>query len=194
MTEVDWVEYCSRNLSSWAQPGAGEVAALAARRRKSPLTAALFQENDLPEFYRWSRDFSPSDLAVAASAKSSTPFAAVDAVRVLERAASGHIKRLEVAGRAANGTPLSVVYEKDAAIRSLLSGRLGSTTALPSSTFVVLPRRENGNVTRWVFKGAGWGHGAGMCQRGAQNHALAGWNARRILQWYYAGVEVQPAP
>ena len=74
----------------------------------------------------------------------------------------------------------------------MFSGRLGSTTALPSSTFVVTPQTDAaGALTGWQINGAGWGHGVGMCQRGAQNHALSGWDARRILNWYYHDVEVK---
>lgn len=193
MTEADWLFYCSHNLPSYAQPGEDEVRALRARRRKSARTAELFQEDDLPEFYRWSREVSLSDLASAASLKSPVPFASVEKIEVVDRAASGHIKKLDVIGKAADGTPVRASYEKDGAIRSMLSGRLGSTTALPSSTFAVVPRLANGVLTGFAFKGAGWGHGAGMCQRGAQNHARAGWSARQILQWYFNGVELRQA-
>jgi SpoIID/LytB domain protein len=76
----------------------------------------------------------------------------------------------------------------------MFSGRLGSTTALPSSTFVVLPQRAaNKALTAFVIKGAGWGHGAGMCQRGARTHAQQGWNALRIINFYFRGVEVRRA-
>jgi SpoIID/LytB domain protein len=57
---------------------------------------------------------------------------------------------------------------------------------------VALPQQNpDGTVAGWILKGAGWGHGVGMCQRGAQNHALNGWDARRILRHYYTGVEIQ---
>ena len=49
----------------------------------------------------------------------------------------------------------------------------------------------NGKLQGWQLRGAGWGHGVGMCQRGAANHALAGWNARQIIRWYYQGVEIR---
>ena len=86
----------------------------------------------------------------------------------------------------------TVVLESDGPIRAMFSKRLGSTTALPSSLFVISPLRgADGTLAGWTFAGAGWGHGVGMCQRGAQNHAKAGWDARRILAWYYRGVELR---
>ncbi len=88
--------------------------------------------------------------------------------------------------------PKTVVLESDGPIRAMFSKRLGSTTALPSSLFVITPQTDaGGQVTGWNFAGAGWGHGVGMCQRGAQNHALSGWDARRILNHYYRGVEIR---
>lgn len=37
------------------------------------------------------------------------------------------------------------------------------------------------------FSGAGRGHGAGLCQRGAVEHAKNGWSAEQILAHYYLG-------
>ena len=200
MSEADWQRYCSQSLPTFARPGAAQFRVLASRRR----TSSLFQPGDLPEFYRWTRAISPQELAEALGSR--TAMEKVTEMRVLERAASGHIKRLLINGKPVkpedsnNKSPLpgtqplpsSIVLDGDSQIRAMLSGRLGSTTALPSSTFVVLPRRDAaGNLTAFVLKGAGWGHGAGMCQRGAQNRAAAGWNARRIINFYFRDVEVR---
>lgn len=184
MNEAKWASFCTRNLPSWAQPSQSEIKALRQRRQNNARTASLFQADDLPEFYRWTRVLTASQMALVLKAAG----AVATEVRVLERSPSGHIKRLQVVGHDQNGAALFATYEKDSQIRSMFSGRLGSTTALPSSTFVIFPRRENGPITSWVFKGAGWGHGAGMCQRGAQNHANEGWSATQIIKWYYRGV------
>lgn len=43
----------------------------------------------------------------------------------------------------------------------------------------------------WAFlSGRGWGHGAGMCQCGAEGMARSGKKAEEILQYYYPGCEV----
>lgn len=45
---------------------------------------------------------------------------------------------------------------------------------------------------KWAFsQGRGWGHGAGMCQCGAQGMARQGKTAREILQYYYAGSRIK---
>lgn len=40
------------------------------------------------------------------------------------------------------------------------------------------------------LSGAGNGHGAGLCQRGALEYARQGWSAERILGHYYAGAKL----
>lgn len=46
---------------------------------------------------------------------------------------------------------------------------------------------------KWVFfSGSGWGHGAGMCQCGAQGMArVAGKSAKQILSYYYPGSDIK---
>lgn len=52
----------------------------------------------------------------------------------------------------------------------------GSATAVPSA---------------FVFRGAGFGHGIGMPQYGAQAQALSGRTAREIIEYYYTGAKVK---
>lgn len=42
-----------------------------------------------------------------------------------------------------------------------------------------------------LFSGAGRGHGAGLCQRGAVEHAKNGWSAEAILTHYYPGATLE---
>jgi len=46
----------------------------------------------------------------------------------------------------------------------------------------------------YVFGGRGFGHGVGLPQYGARGAARAGWDAARILGYYYPGISVQPMP
>ena len=200
MTETDWRLYCSQSWPSYARPSDEERASLARRRATNARVAALYGPDDEPEFYRWKRFVSVEDALSAFAAKG---FAQVTNFEIAERTASGHIRQLRVVGRAKptpgaaivpgkEAAPLSIILVGDGAIRAMFSGRLGSTTALPSSTFVVDPNIDgNGKLLGWQITGAGWGHGVGMCQRGAQNHALQGWDARKIIAWYYRGVEIR---
>jgi len=51
-----------------------------------------------------------------------------------------------------------------------------------STNFEVTP-----TASGFLFQGRGFGHGAGLCQWGAQGMAQAGWNYREILAHYYPG-------
>ena len=53
---------------------------------------------------------------------------------------------------------------------------------------------ENSDRTGWIISnGHGWGHGVGMCQRGAQQMAAAGQNDIQILSFYYPQAKVKKA-
>jgi len=195
MTEADWKVYCSTNLPSFAQPTAEDIRELAERRAKSPRVAQMYRPGDLPDFYRWSRTITQAEALRAFGPKMQPHVNSISAWRVMLRAPSGHIKKLQIIGQWIENDTVkstsSFIIEGDGAIRSMLSGRLGSIVSLPSSTFVVLPQYDaNKRPTAFVLKGAGWGHGVGMCQDGAMAHARDGWTARQILNWYYRDVKI----
>ena len=56
------------------------------------------------------------------------------------------------------------------------------------STFWKRLRRRRGG---WEISGTGWGHGVGLCQRGAERLGEAGWSCRRILQHYFRGIRIE---
>jgi SpoIID/LytB domain protein len=44
---------------------------------------------------------------------------------------------------------------------------------------------------QYIFHGAGWGHGVGLCQIGAAVMATEGFSAEEILKHYFRGVEIK---
>ena len=52
-------------------------------------------------------------------------------------------------------------------------------------------RDREGLPTSFQLTGAGWGHGAGLCQIGALGMALRGYEAEQIVRHYFAGVDVR---
>lgn len=91
----------------------------------------------------------------------------------VERGSSGRVWKLLVGGEKGERT----VYG-ELVMRRLLED-------LPSSLFVI--DHEKGV---WRFKGAGWGHGVGMCQMGAVGLGQKGKKYREILSRYYPGTTV----
>ena len=97
----------------------------------------------------------------------------------LERGASGRIVRLRLTGERE-----SLIVGKELEIRRALS-----PSHLYSSAFVV-----TGEGRRFVLRGAGWGHGVGLCQIGAAVMASQGKGYREILAHYYRGTALSPLP
>jgi SpoIID/LytB domain protein len=100
----------------------------------------------------------------------------------LERGVSGRI------------TKMRIVCEKDTLI---VQGELNIRKALSSSTlwsscFYALKRTNaDGIPAEFVLKGAGWGHGVGMCQTGAATLALKGEPFDQILKYYFSGIRIR---
>jgi SpoIID/LytB domain protein len=67
-----------------------------------------------------------------------------------------------------------------------------SNSHLYSSAFVVDTERDRDGVpTRFTLRGAGWGHGVGLCQIGAAVMAARGKKAEEIVLHYFRGARVQ---
>jgi SpoIID/LytB domain protein len=85
------------------------------------------------------------------------------------------------------GSRKSIIVGKELEIRRWLS-----RSHLYSSAFVVKAHHNvNGEVERFVFHGAGWGHGVGLCQIGAAVMASKGFSAKEILGHYFPGTELR---
>jgi stage II sporulation protein D len=94
----------------------------------------------------------------------------VRAIEVLDRGVSGRARAVRITGSAA-----SQVVRGELRIRQTFGG-------LRSSLFLV--EVKDGAAT---FRGAGFGHGVGLCQTGSIGMAEAGKSYREILQHYYPG-------
>lgn len=95
------------------------------------------------------------------------------------REISGRIISVKLVGETGEKTVL-----KELPIRQLFGG-------LRSSFFKVAWQRDkNGFIIGGEFAGAGWGHGVGMCQTGAQSMAGAGHDFTAILLHYFPGAKL----
>lgn len=103
------------------------------------------------------------------------------------------IRELQILGRGGGGrvTGLRVVGPKRKVdvLRELPVRRLFGN--LRSGAFTFEATREGERITQLRFRGAGFGHGVGMCQMGAIGRAEAGHDAARILGFYYGGAVLE---
>ena len=128
--------------------------------------------------YRWERRFSAEELDALTA---DLGIGRVMAMSVTERGASGRARLLTLSGEEG-----ATQLRGELIIRRRFSN-------LNSAAFTVTAEKDaRGALTGWVFRGAGWGHGVGMCQTGAIGRAEAGQDYRAILRHYYNGAEVSP--
>jgi stage II sporulation protein D len=132
-------------------------------------------DQETRDFYRWRVEYSPEELSDLIKSRVGVDLGPVRDVVALARGPSGRIYRLKVSGDRDH-----LIIGKELEIRRALS-----RTHLYSSAFVA--DRESG---RWVLRGAGWGHGIGLCQIGAAVMANEGKNYKEILEHYYRGTIV----
>jgi stage II sporulation protein D len=97
----------------------------------------------------------------------------------ITRGISGRIRALRIVGDKASATA-----EGDLHIRRLLGG-------LRSTLFAIDVEGPRSAPTAFVFSGAGFGHGVGMCQVGAIGMADAGRTHGQILGHYYRGTHLR---
>ncbi len=127
------------------------------------------------KYFRWTERFSRSELSQIIAQKTGQNIGMLNEIVPLERGISGRLTKIEL-----RGTLKSIVIERELQIRNALSRNY-----LYSSCFVV---DRQGND--FILKGAGWGHGVGMCQTGAGVMALKGFDYRAILSHYYPGAKL----
>jgi SpoIID/LytB domain protein len=127
-------------------------------------------------FFRWRIEYFREELEELLREKSGLDFGTLKEIAPLRRGPSGRISKLKVVG-----SKKTVVVGKELEIRRWLS-----RSHLYSSAFVVTVE-----AGRFVFHGAGWGHGVGLCQIGAAVMATQGFSAEKILKHYFKGIEIQ---
>ncbi|HOC46749.1 MAG TPA: hypothetical protein PKM26_09115, partial [Syntrophorhabdaceae bacterium] len=139
-------------------------------------------DRETTQFFRWKVEYSKGQLENVIREKSGIDFGTLKDLTPLERGPSGRIKRLRIVG-----SKQSIVIGKELEIRRWLS-----PTHLYSSAFVVSVKKgPDGQPEGFIFNGAGWGHGVGLCQIGAAVMAKKGFTAEEILGHYFTGAEIK---
>jgi len=133
---------------------------------------------DTHDFFRWEVSYSCTDLSDIVKEKGGTDLGHLTSLTPLARGPSGRIVLMKLVGEKG-----SVVVGKELEIRRWLS-----PNHLLSSAFILEPLTDcRGRILSFHFRGAGWGHGVGMCQIGAAVMALRGASFREILLHYFPG-------
>ncbi len=139
-------------------------------------------DRETGDFFRWKVAYTAEELEEILREKSGLDLGAIQNITPLRRGPSGRISELKI-----TGSRTSVIVGKELEIRRWLS-----RSHLLSSAFVVRKETDaRGKSRGFVFHGAGWGHGVGLCQIGAAVMAEGGAQAETILKLYFRGTDIR---
>ena len=142
-------------------------------------------DQETQDFYRWEVSLTQSEIKALLFKKAGINVGNVIDLIPVERGVSGRLIRLKIAG-----DKQTITIGKELEIRKALS-----ESHLYSSAFVVEKRftsTENTGVPdAFVLKGAGWGHGVGLCQIGAAIMGDKGFSYKEILAHYFPGAVLE---
>ena len=141
-------------------------------------------DQETTDFYRWSQTYSQAEVKQLLEEKLEVQFGDIIDLIPLERGKSGRIYRLKIVGK-----ERTLIIGKELEIRRALS-----KSHLYSSAFIVEKADiKDGVPQKFIIKGAGWGHGVGLCQIGAAMMGKQGYRYKEILLHYYKGAEITKA-
>ena len=141
-------------------------------------------DQETTDFYRWSQTYSQAEVKQLLEEKLEVQFGDIIDLIPLERGKSGRIYRLKIVGK-----ERTLIIGKELEIRRALS-----KSHLYSSAFIVEKVDiKDGVPQKFIIKGAGWGHGVGLCQIGAAMMGVQGYRYDEILLHYYKSAEITKA-
>lgn len=141
-------------------------------------------DQETTDFYRWIQIYSQAEVKQLLEEKLAMQFGDIIDLIPMERGKSGRIYRLKIIG-----TQRTLIIGKELEIRRALS-----KSHLYSSAFVIEKVDiKDGVPQQFVIKGAGWGHGVGLCQIGAAMMGVQGYRYDEILLHYYKSAEITKA-
>ncbi len=138
-----------------------------------PKLANLYSTQNL---FRWQVTYQREELEQLIAEKTGEDIGELKDIIPLERGDSGRLIYIEIVG-----SKKRLKIGKELQIRRALS-----KSHLYSSCFYVEKQHDSdGRVEQFILKGAGWGHGVGLCQVGATVMAMKQIPYQKILQHYY---------
>ena len=140
-------------------------------------------DQETKDFYRWRVDYTQRQLADLIHRRTGVDYGRIRDLQPVARGVSGRLYKLRIVGE-----HRSRVIGKELAIRYALS-----ESALYSSAFVV-ERHDmdaEGYPAAFTLRGAGWGHGVGLCQIGAAVMGARGYDYQQILLHYFIDAQIE---
>jgi SpoIID/LytB domain protein len=138
-------------------------------------------DQETKDFYRWTVTYTQEELSRLIETKTGFEFGSIIDLIPLQRGNSGRLIKLKIVG-----TKKELIIGKELEIRRVLS-----KSHLYSSAFIVEKGELKNNIPiKFILRGAGWGHGVGLCQIGAAVMAERGYFFDEILLHYYTNAKI----
>jgi len=138
------------------------------------------------KYFRWDVSYSQEEISKLISEKTGRQFDSIQSLHALNRGVSGRITQLRIEGTSTR-EPSHIILKSEYEIRRVLHSNF-----LFSSAFIIEANSTADSLpSRFTFKGAGWGHGVGLCQIGALGMALSGKSCSEILSHYFTETELR---
>ena len=140
-------------------------------------------DQETTDFYRWTVTYTQDEITKLVKERSGMDYGNIVDLEPIARGTSGRLYKLKIVG-----TKKTLIIGKELEIRRTLS-----PSHLYSSAFVVEKGEKdaNGLPSTFTLKGAGWGHGVGLCQIGAAVMGAKGYNYEQILLHYFIDAQIK---
>ncbi len=134
------------------------------------------------DFYRWKVVYSQQEIKYLLKSRIGLDVGDVLELVPVLRGVSGRLIKLLI-----KGSKSSVIIGKELEIRKAFS-----KTHLYSSAFLIEHMERRDDVPqKFIFTGAGWGHGVGLCQIGAAVMGAKKYSYTEILSHYFKGAKLE---
>jgi SpoIID/LytB domain protein len=139
-------------------------------------------DQETTDFYRWKVKYTQEQLSALIAKRTGDDYGRIRDLQPVARGTSGRLYKMKIVGE-----KLTKTIGKELAIRYALS-----ESALYSSAFIVERHDIDGDgyPARFVLRGAGWGHGVGLCQIGAAVMGAKGYKYDQILLHYFVDANI----
>ncbi|MCK4993092.1 MAG: SpoIID/LytB domain-containing protein [Bacteroidales bacterium] len=137
-------------------------------------------DQETNDFYCWKVTYKQNEISKLIYKRIGIDFGLVQDFIPIERGESGRLVKLKIVG-----TQKTMTIGKELEIRKALS-----ESHLYSSGIVFDKKEIDGEIV-FILKGAGWGHGVGLCQIGAAVMGDKGYVYKEILNHYFQGAKLE---
>ena len=140
-------------------------------------------DQETTDFYRWRVEYTQDELSRLIKERTGDDYGRIIDLEPVARGTSGRLYKLRIVGE-----KMTKTIGKELTIRYALS-----PSCLYSSAFIVEKVNEipDGFPEKFILRGAGWGHGVGLCQIGAAVMGAKGYDYQRILLHYFIDANIE---